>query len=86
MTTLFETGHKALVTGINKEKLNAEYLALEFNQTYLDKLPKDINIAGANGEYRTFVIYGPGFKTRLSYSKSIAIDEGDFLVSLIKEP
>lgn len=86
MNLFFSSGHKALVTSVMGDKLGYEYLACEFNQDYLDRLPKDIDPAGENGEFHTFVTFGPTFKMRVAFSKSIAVEEGPYLVSLIKEP
>ncbi len=82
----FSTGHKALVTSVYAEKLGYNYLACEFNEEYINRLPKDVDPAGVNGEFHTFVTYGPTFKMRIAFSKSIAVEEGPYLVSLIKEP
>lgn len=82
----FSTHHKALVTAINKEKLNANFLAFEYNEDYINKLPEGIDPSGENDEFHTFVTFGPNFKMRVPFSKSIAIDEDNFLVSLMKEP
>lgn len=80
------TNHKAIVTAVSAEKLGYSYLAKEYNQEFLDRLPTTIDPAGENGEFHTFVIYGPHFKMRVAFSKAIAIEEGPYLVSLIKEP
>ncbi len=82
----FTTGHKALVTGINKDVLTVNHLALEYNETYIENLPAEVNAAGLNGEFNTFVTFGPSFKMRVPFSKSIAVDEDNYLVSLMKEP
>lgn len=81
-----ETGHKALVTSVLKERLGYNFLAAEFNEEFLSRLPEGIDHSGENGEFHTMVIFGPTFKMRLAYSKSIAVEEGPYLVSLIKEP
>ncbi len=82
----FKTGHKALVTSIMKDKLDTSFLNCEFNQEYVDRLPQNIDPAGENGEFHTFVTYSPHFKMRVPFSKAIAIEEGPYLVSLMKEP
>lgn len=82
----FQTGHKALVTSVIEEKLGYNYLACEFNQEYLDRLPEGIDHAGENGEFHTFVTFGPTFKMRVAFSKAIAVEEGPYIVSLVKEP
>ena len=80
------TGHKALVTSIMTDKLDNSFLACEFDQNYLDRLPENIDQAGENGEFHTFVTYGPNFKMRVAFSKAIASIEGPYLVSSVKEP
>ena len=81
-----ETGHKALVTSVYGEKLGYDFLACEFNHDYINRLPEGIDPSGENGEYHTMVVFGPAFKMRLAYSKAIAVEEGPYLVSLVKEP
>jgi uncharacterized protein (TIGR00290 family) len=80
------TGHKALVTSIMTEKLDNSFLAVEFDHAWLDRLPKDIDPSGEQGEFHTFVTYGPNFKMRVAFSKAIATIEGPYLVSSVKEP
>ena len=81
----FETGHKALVSSVLAEKLGYNFLACEFNEDYLNRIPEGIDPAGENGEFHTFVTFGPTFKMRVAFSKSIAVEEGPYLVSLLKE-
>lgn len=82
----FQTGHKALVTSVIEDKLGYSFLACEFNQEYLNRLPEGIDHAGENGEFHTFVTFGPTFKMRVAFSKAIAVEEGPYIVSLVKEP
>lgn len=82
----FQTGHKALVTSVIAEKLGYNFLACEFNQEYIDRLPEGIDQAGENGEFHTFVTFGPTFRMRVAFSKAIAVEEGPYIVSLVKEP
>lgn len=82
----FKTGHKALVTSIMKDKLDRSFLNCEYDQDFVDRLPKNLDPAGENGEFHTFVTYSPHFKMRVPFSKAIAVEEGPYLVSLMKEP
>lgn len=81
-----DTGHKALVTSIMTSKLDNTFLACEFDHAYIDRLPANVDPAGENGEFHTFVTYGPNFKMRVAFSKAIATTEGPYLVSSVKEP
>lgn len=79
-------GHKALITAVMTEKLDMSYLACEYNQAYLERLPTGIDPSGENGEFHTFVVFSPHFKSRVQFSKAVAADDGAYLVSLVKEP
>lgn len=83
---LMESGHKALVTSIHREKLDSSFLNCEYDEKYIERLPEGIDPAGENGEFHTFVIYGPHFRMRIPFSKAIATEEGPYLVTQIKEP
>jgi diphthamide synthase (EF-2-diphthine--ammonia ligase) len=80
------TGHKALVTSIYTSKLDNTFLAVEFDHSWLDRLPPQIDPAGENGEFHTFVTFSPHFKMRVAFSKAIASNEGPYLISSVKEP
>lgn len=80
------TGHKALVTSIDTSKLDNSFLAIEFDHAWLDRLPTNVDPAGEDGAFHTFVTYGPNFKMRVAFSKAIATMEGPYLVSSVKEP
>lgn len=80
------TGHKALVTSIMTDKLDNTFLACEFDHAYIERLPVTVDPAGENGEFHTFVTYGPHFKMRVAFSKAIASIDGPYLVSSVKEP
>lgn len=81
-TEIFSLGYKALVTSIDQNQLDKTFLNCEFNSDFIERLPP----AALNTSFHTFVIYGPSFKSRVAFSKSIAVSEGPYLVSLVKEP
>lgn len=81
----FEMGFKAIVTSIYKDKLDVKFLNKEFNREWRNELPPHIDPMGENGEYHTIVTFMPGFKIRLNYSKSMAIDVGPYLVTQVRE-
>lgn len=81
-TELFSLGFKALVTSIDQTQLDKTFLNCEYNPDFIERLPP----TAPSTSFHTFVIYGPGFKSRVAFSKSIAVSEGPYLVSLVKEP
>lgn len=85
LSVFYEMGFKAIVTSIHKEKLDRKFLNKEFNREWLNELPGHIDPMGENGEYHTILTFMPGFKVRLNYSKSMALDVGPYLVTQIRE-
>ena len=75
-------GLKALVTAINEKKLDKSFLNCELNQEFLDRMPLLVE----SDSFHCFVLFIPGFKSRIAFSKSIAVVQGTYLVSLLKEP
>jgi uncharacterized protein (TIGR00290 family) len=53
--------HRAVVHCIEKRKLSLEFLGREFNASFVNELPRDVDPAGENGEFHTFVWDGPFF-------------------------
>ena len=86
LNEFFSTNHHAIVTAINKQKLDNSFLAKEFNQEWVNRLPDEINPFGINGEFHTFTTFTPHFKMRIPYSKAIAIDDGPYTITTLKEP
>lgn len=81
----FESGHRAVITSLLREKMEYRFLGKEYNQDFLDQLPSNIDPAGENGEFHTFVSFSPYFKMRMSYSKGTGIDIGPYLVCKLQD-
>lgn len=64
-----ETGFKAIVVAINGSLLDESFAGREYNQSFLNDLPKDVDWCGENGEFHTFVYDGPIFKEPIPFTK-----------------
>lgn len=82
----FSTGHRAIVTAIHTDFLAASFLNKEFSAEWVESLPEHCDAAGENGEYHTITTFGPYFKMRLNYSKTMAKAVGPYLVTQLREP
>lgn len=86
----FLTGFKAIITSVNinhyPQVEMRDILSKEYTQEIFAEKFKAIDPFSSNDEFHTFVTFGPNFKMRVPFSKSIAVEEDDYLVSLIKEP
>lgn len=55
-------GFKATTVAVDAEKLDRSFVGRELNRTFLDDLPEDVDPAGEQGEFHTFVWDGPIFR------------------------
>ncbi len=76
---------RAVTTSIHTKHLDVSFLGKNFDEDFIAKLPGNVDPCGENGEFHTFVSFGPGFKTRVPFSKSLGIQEGDYLVGHLKD-
>lgn len=50
------------MTCVDPKKLDRSFAGREFDDSFLDDLPKDVDPCGENGEFHTFVYDGPQFQ------------------------
>ena len=58
----FELGFRAKVVSINANLLDQSFAGRELDQSFIDDLPKGVDVCGENGEFHSFVYDGPIFK------------------------
>lgn len=58
-------GLKTVITCINPKQIPKEFVGKEFDEDFLDSLPKTIDPCGENGEFHSFVFDGPMFKEKI---------------------
>jgi len=62
-----DLGFKAITVCVDSEVLGEEFAGREFNEQFLNDLPEGIDPCGENGEFHTFVHYGPIFKKPINH-------------------
>ena len=62
-----ELGFKAITVCVDSNVLGKEFAGREFDEHFLDDLPKAIDPCGENGEFHTFVYDGPVFKNPIDH-------------------
>ncbi len=88
MSEYLQSGYRAIITAVNEDFLSLSFLGKELNLELIDKiksLDTNLDICGENGEYHTFVVYGPGFKQRVPYSKNVTTTQGPYTVCKLRE-
>lgn len=73
-----ERGFRAVVCCTDPKYLEKEFCGREFDQSFLDSLPPDVDPCGENGEFHTFVYDGPIFKNGMAITKGEVVLKGGF--------
>jgi len=74
-----EWGFRAITVCVDSSVLGKEFTGREFDQQFLNDLPKGIDPCGENGEFHTFVYDGPIFKNRIDHQLGeIVLRDGRF--------
>jgi uncharacterized protein (TIGR00290 family) len=68
---MIDAGVRSRVTCVDPKKLDRSFAGREFDATFLDELPAEVDSCGENGEFHTFVYGAPVF------SRAIAIKNGE---------
>jgi uncharacterized protein (TIGR00290 family) len=62
---MISLGFRAVVTCVDTRKLDASFAGRQFDRSFLDDLPRNVDPCGENGEFHTFVYDGPVFRERI---------------------
>lgn len=63
----FDLGFKTIVCCVNDEHLNKEQVGVKLNQSFINKLPTNVDVCGENGEFHTFCYEGPIFNFSIKF-------------------
>ena len=61
-------GFKAIITCVDLRVLDKRFVGRMLDEHFLTELPPNIDPAGENGEFHSFVFDGPIFKERIAYT------------------
>ena len=67
--TFIELGFKAVVTCVDSNVLDKEFVGREFDDRFLADLPSTVDPCGENGEFHSFVYAGPIFRQPIAHEK-----------------
>lgn len=62
-------GFKAVVTSVDSTLLTKDFVGQEFDETFLSRLPANVDPCGENGEFHSFVYDGPIFNEKVAFKK-----------------
>lgn len=75
MNDFLEAGYKAIVTVVNNKALDKSFCGRILDEDFLNDLPKNVDPAGENGEFHTFVFDGPLFKNPIKFEKGKIVEK-----------
>lgn len=71
-SALVESGHRAMVTTVDLERLDESFCGRPYDRQFLADLPPAVDPCGENGEFHTFCFDSPRFSTALAISPGSA--------------
>lgn len=66
--TFIDLGFKAVITCVDSDFLDKEFVARFFDEQFLSDLPPSVDPCGENGEFHSFVFDGPLLQNRVSHA------------------
>jgi uncharacterized protein (TIGR00290 family) len=72
------SGFKAVVTCVDTRVLDKKFLGRIIDADFLAQLPPDIDRAGENGEFHSFVFDGPIFREKIAYKLGKQVSKNSY--------
>jgi uncharacterized protein (TIGR00290 family) len=72
-------GLRAYITCVDPKKLPARYAGREFGAALLDELPESVDPCGENGEFHTFAVAGPMFRSPMEIRVGEVVERDGFV-------
>ncbi|MDQ3506395.1 MAG: hypothetical protein M3494_00005, partial [Actinomycetota bacterium] len=80
-------GFRAVVVCLDPGKLDETFAGREFDESFLENLPSDVDPCGENGEFHTFVYEAPIFEKRIEFDIGETVERDGFVFTdLIPSP
>jgi uncharacterized protein (TIGR00290 family) len=74
MEDFLAAGFKAITVSVNAKLLDKSFCGREIDGQFLNDLPADVDPAGENGEFHSFVFDGPIFSSPISFQKGEIVE------------
>jgi uncharacterized protein (TIGR00290 family) len=71
-------GFQAVVTCVDARVLDKRFVGRRLDENFLAELPPNVDPAGENGEFHSFVFDGPIFKQRINYTMGESVLRDSF--------
>lgn len=75
MNDFLSAGFKAITVSVNAKMLNKSFCGRIIDHKFLEDLPSEVDPAGENGEFHTFVFDGPNFSAPVNFQKGEIVEK-----------
>lgn len=75
MQDFLAAGFKAITVSVNSRLLNKSFCGRIIDEDFLADLPSEVDPAGENGEFHSFVFDGPIFKAPITFRKGNIVEK-----------
>jgi diphthamide synthase (EF-2-diphthine--ammonia ligase) len=72
-------GLRAQITCVDPNVLSPEFVGNEYCSSFLERIPKNVDPCGENGEFHTFVFDGPIFNKKLMFTGGEIVHRDGFV-------
>jgi Predicted ATPases of PP-loop superfamily len=69
ISEFIDLGFKTIIVCVNEKYLDKSFCGRIIDESFINELPKDVDVCGENGEFHTFVFDGPTFKNPVAFTK-----------------
>ena len=69
------------MTCIDPECMPETFVGREYNKSFLEDVPGEVDPCGENGEFHSFAFDGPMFREPINVSAGEIVHRGDFVFS-----
>lgn len=76
---MLQGGLRAIITCIDPKTMPSELAGKEYNQSFLQQLPTDVDPCGEKGEFHSFAFDGPAFKRPVNVAVGETVSRDGFI-------
>jgi len=76
---MIAAGVKAKVTCVDPRRLDRSFAGCDFDREFLERLPREVDPCGENGEFHTFVYEAPCFSRPIEIEAGEIVDRDGFV-------
>ena len=80
---MISVGLKAVITCINPKRIAIEFAGREYNESFFNDIPENIDPCGVNGEFHSFALDGPMFQNPIEIILEETIYRNGFFRDLL---